>query len=74
MTSKTAQEYLDAVARVPQMDDDDLGTWYAKAVQQYTSLSLWSRLEPSWVCLVETVISPGEYGYGSTTEVRPGDP
>lgn len=45
MTSKAAQEYLDAVARVPQMDDDDLGTWYAKAVQQYTSLSLWSRLD-----------------------------
>ena len=45
MTSKTAQEYLDAAARVPEMDDTDLARWYADAVQQYTSLSLWSRLD-----------------------------
>lgn len=27
------------------MDDTDLARWYADAVQQYTSLSLWSRLD-----------------------------
>ena len=45
MTSKTAQLYLDAVSRVPEMDDVDLARWYADAVQQYTVLSLWRRLD-----------------------------
>lgn len=45
MTSKAAQEYLDAASRVPEMDDDELARWYAEAVQQYTALSLWRRLD-----------------------------
>lgn len=45
MTSKTAQMYLDAAARVSDMEDDELARWYADAVQQYTVLSLWRRLD-----------------------------
>lgn len=45
MTNRTAQEYLDAAARVPDMDDEELCRWYAHAVQSFTRLSLFERLD-----------------------------
>lgn len=45
MKSRIARDYVDAAARVSEMDDAELARWYAKAARDYTTLSLWARFD-----------------------------